>query len=119
MRGSEIIVKDLGSTNGTFINGETVTETVLLAGQMLRFGHIEARLEVSPPTGTTGKKVLDKTTVLPQGVKLNDLESGTQKITFQKDSPFVKKSNVASKVFIGISVVIAIAIIVILVMLFK
>ena len=120
LRGNDVIIKDLGSTNGSFINGEAITETVLLPGQTLRFGQIEARLEASPlPTGPSGKKVLDKTTILPQGVKLNDLESGTQKVTFQKNSPFQKKSNTASKVFIGISIVIAIAIIAILVMLFK
>lgn len=123
MRGDDVVVRDLNSTNGTYVNGDAVTETVLLPGQALRFGHIEARLETSPPPGAppaaSGKKQLDKTTVLPQGVKLNELEQGTQKITFEKNTAFQKKNNVASKVFIGIAVVIAIAIIVVLVMLFK
>src|SRR5437879_4827139 len=29
LRGPEVVVRDLNSTNGTFINGEKVTETVL------------------------------------------------------------------------------------------
>ena len=33
MRGSDVVVKDLNSTNGTFINGEKVTEGVLKPGQ--------------------------------------------------------------------------------------
>jgi len=116
LRGNDVVVKDLDSTNGTFINGEQVTEQVLQVGQTVRFGSVEARLEASAPTGASGKKVLDKTAVLPQGVKLNELETGTQKITsFDKNSPFKKKSNKLKWVFIGIGAVIVIIIIVVLV----
>src|SRR3954466_11508214 len=45
LKGSEVVVKDLGSTNGSFINGEKVTESVLKPGQLLRLGQIEMRLE--------------------------------------------------------------------------
>jgi hypothetical protein len=73
---------------------------------------VEARLEASAPTGASGKKVLDKTAVLPQGVKLNDLEQGTQKIaTFDKNSPFKKKSDKTKIIFIVVGVVLALAII--------
>src|ERR1044072_4777016 len=44
-RGSDIVIKDLGSTNGTFINGEKIEEAVLKPGQILRVGMIEMRLE--------------------------------------------------------------------------
>ncbi len=120
LRGNDVVVKDLNSTNGTFINGEQVTdEAVLPVGQSVRFGSIEARLEASAPTGASGKKVLDKTTVLPQGVKMNELEKGTQKITnFDKNSPFKKKSNKTTWIFIAIGAVIVIAIIGTLVKLF-
>src|SRR6058998_2989411 len=54
LRGADVVVKDLNSTNGTFINGEKVTETVLKAGQVLRLGQIEMRLETdSTPSSTT------------------------------------------------------------------
>ena len=36
-----IKVRDCGSTNGTFINGEPVNEAVLAAGQTLRLGDVE------------------------------------------------------------------------------
>ena len=117
LRGNDVVVKDLDSTNGTFINGEQVTEQMLPIGQTVRFGSVEARLEASAPTGASGKKVLDKTAVLPQGVKLNELETGTQKITsFDKNSPFKKKSNKHIWIFVSIGVVIVIAIVVGLVM---
>ena len=119
LRGNDVVVKDLDSTNGTFINGEQVTEATLPIGQTVRFGSVEARLEASAPTGASGKKVLDKTAVLPQGVKLNELETGTQKITsFDKNSPFKKKSNKLTWIFIAIGAVIVITIIVVLVLVF-
>src|SRR5215471_15559046 len=59
LRGADVVVRDLNSTNGTFINGEKVTEAVLKPGQTLRLGQIEIRLEAEgaasvpppPPAG--------------------------------------------------------------------
>jgi CheY-like chemotaxis protein len=49
LRGNELVVRDLRSTNGTFIEGKTVTEGVLRPGQTLRLGDVELHLEISPP----------------------------------------------------------------------
>ena len=49
LRGNEVVVRDLNSTNGTFINGEKVTEKVIKPGQILRLGQIEMRLETDAP----------------------------------------------------------------------
>src|SRR6478672_1432024 len=45
LQGNDLLVRDLGSTNGTFINGNQITEAVLKPGQILRLGTIEMRLE--------------------------------------------------------------------------
>src|ERR1039457_3962642 len=45
LRGSEVMVRDLNSTNGTYINGEKIAERVIKPGQILRLGQIELRLE--------------------------------------------------------------------------
>ena len=45
VRGNDVIVKDLNSTNGTYINGEKITESPIKPGQILRLGQIEMRLE--------------------------------------------------------------------------
>lgn len=45
LRGSDVVIKDLNSTNGTFINNEKISESVLKPGQTLRLGQIELRLE--------------------------------------------------------------------------
>src|SRR5262250_2221634 len=51
LKGSDVVVKDLNSTNGTFINGEKITESPLKPGQVLRLGQIEMRLETETPAG--------------------------------------------------------------------
>jgi CheY-like chemotaxis protein len=49
LRGNELVVRDLRSTNGTFIDGKTITEAVLQPGQTLRLGEVELRLEITAP----------------------------------------------------------------------
>ena len=44
-------VKDLGSSNGTFVNGARVTDTIANAGDVVTFGKVAFRVrEVTPPT---------------------------------------------------------------------
>jgi pSer/pThr/pTyr-binding forkhead associated (FHA) protein len=119
LRGSDVVVKDLNSTNGTFLNGQQVTgEAVLKPGQILRLGQIEMRLEDADAKPVpTSKKLPDQTMVIPQGVKLGQ-ETATKITTFNKEhAGFAKKSNIGTKVFIGVAVVIFIVIIVVIVML--
>ncbi|MBI3417297.1 MAG: FHA domain-containing protein [Verrucomicrobia bacterium] len=117
LRGSDVVVKDLNSTNGTFINGEKTAEAVLKPGQILRLGQIEMRLESTTATtaaGPTEKKKLDQTAVIPQGVKLNELETGTKPVSLEKDSGFQKKSNKANIVFLSVAIGLGIIIVAIL-----
>ena len=111
LRGNDVVVKDLNSTNGTFINGDKITETALKPGQILRLGQVEMRLETGVPAAP-GKIPLDQTRAIPQGVKF-DLEQG-QKPVFEKDSPFAKKSNKTAMVFGGITIVLILVVIVLL-----
>src|SRR6266480_477524 len=90
MRGADVVVRDLNSTNGTFINGEKVAESVIKPGQVLRLGQIEMRLETdatpssaipsstpsTPAPTTPAKKPLDQTMVMQRGVSLEQLEQG-------------------------------------------
>ena len=46
-RGEELLVRDMRSTNGTFIRGVIVTEGVLRKGEILRLGEIELKVEDS------------------------------------------------------------------------
>src|SRR5208337_4354307 len=49
LRGSEVVVRDLNSTNGTYINGDKITERVIKPGQILRLGQVELRLDTDAP----------------------------------------------------------------------
>ena len=75
LRGNEVLVRDLNSTNGTFINGQKISESVLKPGQVLRLGQVELRLETDTPAAAT-KKQIDQTMVMQRGVSLNELEQG-------------------------------------------
>jgi hypothetical protein len=101
-RGNDLVVKDLGSTNGTFINGEQISESVLKPGHILRVGQVEIRLEVAG--AAPGKQQLDQTRALPQGVKFD--QQGKR-----PDSPFAKKSNKTAMIFITIGSILGIIII--------
>src|SRR5689334_14216553 len=67
LKGNDVVVKDLNSTNGTYINGEKITEKVLKPGQILRLGQIEVRLEAEgqPAPAAAGKKQMENTRVIP------------------------------------------------------
>lgn len=104
LRGAEVVVKDLNSTNGTFVNGQPTKEAVLKTGQVLRLGSVEMRLDNGTPASAPKKQ--DHTQLLPGGVKLTDLEQGSRPV----GSPFAKKSAGANKIFlyVGIGLVVVI-----------
>jgi pSer/pThr/pTyr-binding forkhead associated (FHA) protein len=99
LRGKEVVVRDLNSTNGTFINGEKVSESVIKPGQILRLGQIEIRLETDTPSAGP-KKPIDQTLVMQRGVSLNDLEQGMRAGGFDtKSTGFSKKDDKGNKIF--------------------
>ena len=62
LRGEELHVRDLLSTNGTFVGGQKISEAVVKPGQTLRLGDVELRFEaVTPETALTGQKPGAKT----------------------------------------------------------
>jgi CheY-like chemotaxis protein len=60
LRGEELVVHDLLSTNGTFIGGQKITEGVVKLGQTLRLGDVELRFEVSPAASSPGTTFTSK-----------------------------------------------------------
>ena len=102
LRGNDVVVKDLNSTNGTFINNQQITsEGVLKPGQILRLGQEEIRLEsgnaAAPAPGK--KPMMDSTMVISKGVSLEQLEQGPQGFDTTK-GVFTKKENNTNKWFI-------------------
>jgi pSer/pThr/pTyr-binding forkhead associated (FHA) protein len=112
LRGDQVIVKDLDSTNGTYINGQKVSESPITSGQILRLGQLEMRLETGEPKEASKKQ--DRTLVVPAGVKLNDLESGTKVDAIAGNPNFKKKSNKVSAVFITVGIILGAVILIFL-----
>ncbi|HEX7569552.1 MAG TPA: FHA domain-containing protein, partial [Verrucomicrobiae bacterium] len=108
MRGTGILVRDLNSTNGTFLNGDRITEVVLKPGQILRFGQVELKIDDGQPVSAppapapvsasapapapapaSAKKPVEGTMVIPRGVNLNDLgQNGARPAGFDTNTAF-------------------------------
>lgn len=114
MRGDGIWVKDLQSTNGSFIDGEPITEAPLKPGQILRLGEIDMRLETGAPNDKKAAAAT-QTRVIPQGVKLSDLDRSRPRLAPETSSMFKKKSDKGTKIFIAVTIGILVVILVLLV----
>ncbi len=100
LRSSEVVVRDLNSTNGTFIGAEKVTEKVFKPGQILRLGQVQMRLEADA-AGAPPKKQFDRTTVIAGGVKASELDYTHLGPGFDTRSVgFSKKDNKVNKIFL-------------------
>jgi pSer/pThr/pTyr-binding forkhead associated (FHA) protein len=114
LKGAEVLVRDLNSTNGTFINGEKIAESALKPGQILRLGQIEMRLETDAapaPAPAASMKTTDKTVVMQRGVSLTDLETGARKGFDTAGKGFSKKDNKGNKIFFLVAIVVGVVIV--------
>ena len=99
LRGTEVVVRDLNSTNGSFINGEKITEAPLKPGQILRLGQIELRLESDAPgAAPASRKPTESTMVMKRGVSLTELEAGARGGFDTAGKGFSKKDNKGSRI---------------------
>jgi len=124
LQGSKLLVRDLNSTNGTFINGDRITEAVLLPGQILRFGQVELKIDdgqslAAPPTPAASRpdatmpgKTIDATMVIPRGVSLEQLEQGSVRPPgFETNTSFSKKTNQTNRYFLIVGIIMGVVII--------
>lgn len=78
-------LKDIGSTNGTRVNGNPVTEAQLGHGDRIRFGGIDARYEAIDPTAT---QPLPR---VPE-IEAKPAEASSAPVDFANASPFPRRS---------------------------
>ena len=109
LRGSEIVIRDLNSTNGSFIGGNKIEESVLRPGEILRLGQVELKLEAEGVTAmpmpgiapsAPAKKQVDATMLMPRGVSLDELEKGGRPPGLDKNTSFSKKTNKVNRWFL-------------------
>ena len=97
-----LLLRDLGSTNGTRVNGKPVTETVLRFDDRIRFGAAEARYESSE---VGGSKPLPK----PEEIKAHFAEPGAELSHSISASPFRRQQQqndpVRTGIFVGLGIV--------------
>jgi pSer/pThr/pTyr-binding forkhead associated (FHA) protein len=111
LRGNEVVIKDLNSTNGTFIDGQQITgEAVLKPGQVLRLGQVDIRLEAAAAAAASRKPV-DSTMVVPKGISLEQLEQGGHLGFDTAKTGFTKKENKTNTYFIIGGIVFAVIIV--------
>src|ERR1019366_8458375 len=60
LRGEDLLVRDLLSTNGTFIGGQKISEAVVKPGQTLRLGDVELRFETAAAPAAPGTAFISK-----------------------------------------------------------
>jgi pSer/pThr/pTyr-binding forkhead associated (FHA) protein len=84
--GDNYYLKDVGSTNGTLVNGQPVTEVQLRAGDRIRFGKVEACFECEVLTGDAEP--------LPhwEGAEARPAEASARPADFANASPFQSRT---------------------------
>jgi pSer/pThr/pTyr-binding forkhead associated (FHA) protein len=122
LRGNDVFIRDLNSTNGSFINGEKITESVLKPGQTLRLGQVELRLDdgtplpapsaapapakpagapaPAPAPAPGAKPRQEQTIVMQRGVSLDQLAEPRGSGFDTATSGFTKKTNKINRYFI-------------------
>jgi len=101
-------LKDLGSTNGTRVNSELVTEVFLREGDRIRFGKVEARFE-SDATGAAKP--------LPEAdeIEARPAETSEKPADFTNASPFPNRQKAKDPVATAVIAAAAIAVLAFLV----
>jgi predicted component of type VI protein secretion system len=82
VQGGVIMIKDLGSTNGIFINGSPVKYGELRPGQSLRLGWVDMMLVGEP----AAKRMVEGIPV-PNAIAAEALEAARQRRMGQKPAP--------------------------------
>ena len=66
LRGNELVVRDLLSSNGTFVGGNKISEAVLKPGETVRLGEVELRFETTAPSANPIAAAIFKASAAPR-----------------------------------------------------
>jgi pSer/pThr/pTyr-binding forkhead associated (FHA) protein len=101
LRGDQdVYIRDLGSTNGSYLDGKKVAESPVQPGEVITFGEVQLKLEGA-------RKMQSHDKHLEQGVKLGDLGAAPK----GPAKGFTKKSDKTGRYFVIAGVVVTIILI--------
>lgn len=95
-------LKDLGSTNGTLVNGQPVTDVQLRAGDRIRFGKVEACFECEVPGSAQPLPRLEE-------VEARPAELSARPADFANASPFPSRKKIKDPTRSAILAAVAVA----------
>jgi pSer/pThr/pTyr-binding forkhead associated (FHA) protein len=95
-------LKDLGSTNGTLVNGQPITDVQLRAGDRIRFGKIEACFECEVPGSVQPLPSLEPTEARPA-------EMSARPADFANASPFPSRKKSKDPARVGVLAAVGLA----------
>jgi pSer/pThr/pTyr-binding forkhead associated (FHA) protein len=101
LAGETYRLKDLGSTNGTHVNGKPVTETLLRFDDRIRFGAADVRYEGD----TSGSRPLPEL----EEIKATPAELSEAPADFANVSPFRRQQQqsdpIRNAIFVGLAII--------------
>jgi pSer/pThr/pTyr-binding forkhead associated (FHA) protein len=101
LRGDQdVYIRDLGSTNGSYLDGKKVAESPVQPGEVITFGEVQLKLEGA-------RKMQSHDKHLEQGVKLGDLGAAPK----GPAKGFTKKSDKTGRYFAIAGVIVTIILI--------
>ena len=94
--GGQVVYRDLGSTNGSFINEEQVTADVVLPeGAEFRLASVVMVIGNGVDIGAKSKRTTAVIQVAPTGIKPEELTAEAEEV----ESPFKKKGGIGGRMF--------------------
>lgn len=110
VQGREVTVKDLGSANGTTVNGAPISdETILAAGDIIQFGVVEMMFETGAASGSRapiargGRSAPERPVRAPmRGGPSDSLDGSTMDSDSQPMDPAMKKKLIIGGVGVGV-----------------
>jgi len=97
LSGESVMVHDLGSTNGTFIEGTRIEEAGLTGGQVLKLGSVELKLDTRPVAEPVEIAIPTLTTAVP--LDRPQLADGSPACINHPDTRAVQKCDKCQKAF--------------------
>ena len=105
--GNQVVYKDLGSTNGSFVDDQQVTEIMLPVGAEFRLASVLMMLGNGDIVPDKSKRTTAQIKVAPRGLRAEELTAESEEV----ETPFKQKKGAGSRFFIIFIIVLVLVIV--------